>query len=206
MLKAAPAAGTRVIELEGTVALNFSNASNAAKTTLKAIPTATEWGSPGVETPIGPLRIEPSSSMSTDDAHYQGYQVVSPNAPVIAVGVVGGDASDEARGMGMGLEPGMFVIKGPVALHGAHRPLQHAGLARQLDVGLVHHGRGSSSSSPKSRPTQAGAVRWVLLRRHPTQGLTAVSAWLTIARSGDTPVRALPTDLAPSPGAEWGHG
>ena len=112
MLKAAPAAGARVIELEGTVALNFINASNAAKTTLKAIPTETEWGSPGVETPIGPVRIEPASSMSTDDAHYQGYQVVSPNAPIIAVAVVGGDASDEVHAMGMGLEPGMFFIKG----------------------------------------------------------------------------------------------
>lgn len=50
--------------------------------------------------------------MVADGVHYQGYLAVSPDAPVIAVAVVGGDASDEANGMGMGLERGMFVIKG----------------------------------------------------------------------------------------------
>jgi hypothetical protein len=112
MLKAAPAAGARVIELEGTIALNFIDASSTASTRLQSIPMEAEWGSPGVETPIGPVRIEPSSSMYMDDVNYQGYQVVSPNAPVISVGVVGGDASAEWQQMGMGLEPGMFVIKG----------------------------------------------------------------------------------------------
>lgn len=112
VLKAAPATGARVIELEGTVALNFIAAASASKTTLQAMPTASEWGSPGTDTPIGPVRIEPSASMFVDDVQYQGYQVISPNAPVIAVAVVGGDASEEARNMGMGLEPGMFVIKG----------------------------------------------------------------------------------------------
>jgi hypothetical protein len=112
MLKAAPAAGAKMISLEGTIALNFIDASSAKKTTLKSIPTEMGWDSPGVDTPIGPVKIEPGSSMSTDDAHYQGYQVISPNAPIIAVKVVGGDASEEVQAMGMGLEPGMFVIKG----------------------------------------------------------------------------------------------
>jgi len=111
-LKAVPALGAKMISTEGTIALNFIDASNAKQTTLKAIPTEMGWDSPGVETPIGLLKIEPGSSMSTDDAHYQGYQVVSPNAPIIAVKVVGGDASEEVQAMGMGLETGMFVIKG----------------------------------------------------------------------------------------------
>jgi hypothetical protein len=111
-LKAAPAAGAKMISVEGTVALNFIDASSAKTTTLKAIPTEMAWDSPGMDTPIGPVKIEPGSSMSTDDAHYQGYQVVSPNAPIIAVKVVGGDASEEVQAMGMGLETGMFVIKG----------------------------------------------------------------------------------------------
>lgn len=112
ILKAAPAVGARVIELEGTIALNFIDASSTANTTLQSIPMETEWGSPGVETPIGPVRIEASTSMYIEDVQYQGYQVVSPNAPVISVEVVGGDAAAEWRQMGMGLEPGMFVIKG----------------------------------------------------------------------------------------------
>ncbi|HSM27179.1 MAG TPA: hypothetical protein VK855_03660 [Thioalkalivibrio sp.] len=112
VLKAAPKPGAKTITVEGTVALNFIDDSSVKTTVLKSIPTEMEWGSPGVETPIGPVRIEPASSMFVDDIQYQGFQVVSPNAPVIAVGVVGGDASEEANGMGMGLEPGMFVIKG----------------------------------------------------------------------------------------------
>jgi hypothetical protein len=112
VLKVAPTSGAKALTVEGTVALNFIDASSAKKATLKAIPTETEWGSPGTDTPIGPVRIEPASSMFMDDVIYQGYQVMSPNAPVIAVTVVGGDASEEANSMGMGLEPGMFVIKG----------------------------------------------------------------------------------------------
>lgn len=112
ILKATPAVGARVIELEGTIGLNFINASSTASTTLQSIPIEMEWGSPGVETPIGPVRIEPSSSMYVEDVQYQGYQVASPNAPVISAVVVGGDASAEWQQMGMGLEPGMFVIKG----------------------------------------------------------------------------------------------
>lgn len=112
MLKAAPAAGARVIELTGTIALNFIDASSTSNARLESIPLEMEWGSPGVETPIGPVRIEPSSSMFVEDVQYQGYQVISPNAPVISVAVAGGDASDEWQAMGMGLEPGMFVIKG----------------------------------------------------------------------------------------------
>ncbi|NHA14676.1 hypothetical protein [Thioalkalivibrio sp. XN279] len=112
VLKVAPTSGAKAITIEGTVALNFIDTSSAKKATLKAIPTETAWGSPGVDTPIGPVRIEPASSMFMDDVIYQGYQVMSPNAPVIAVTVVGGDASEEANSMGMGLEPGMFVIKG----------------------------------------------------------------------------------------------
>lgn len=112
MLKAAPTAGARVIELEGTIALNFIDASTTANTQLQGIPMEMEWGSPGVDTSIGPVRIEESSSMSMGDVEYRGYQVISPNAPVISVGVVGGDASAEWHDMGMGLEPGMFVIKG----------------------------------------------------------------------------------------------
>jgi hypothetical protein len=111
-LKAAPAAGARKIKLEGTVALNFIDLSKTASTRLESIPIEMEWGSPGVQTPIGLVRIEQSSSMHHDDVVYQGYQVVSPGAPVIAVKVVGGDASEEARSMGMGLEPGMFFLKG----------------------------------------------------------------------------------------------
>jgi hypothetical protein len=112
LLKAAPTGGAKVISVEGTVALNFIDASSAKNTTLNGIPIEMAWDSLGVDTPIGPVKIEPASSMSTDDAHYQGYQVISPNAPIIAVGVVGGDASAEVRAMGMGLEPGMFIIKG----------------------------------------------------------------------------------------------
>lgn len=112
VLKAAPTSGAKTISLEGTIALNFIDASNAKKTMLKGMPTEMEWDSPGVHTPIGPVKIEPASSMSTDEANYQGYQVLSPNAPIIAIRVVGGDASEEAQAMGMGLEPGMFVIKG----------------------------------------------------------------------------------------------
>ena len=112
MLKAAPTAAARMIELEGTIALNFIDASSTANTQLKAIPLEMEWGSPGVETAIGPVRIEPASAMSMGDIEYQSYQVVSPNAPVISAGLVGGDASTEWHEMGMGLEPGMFVIKG----------------------------------------------------------------------------------------------
>jgi len=112
MLKAAPTAGARVIILEGTIALNFIDASTTGSAKLQGIPMEMEWGSPGVDTPIGPVRIETSSSMSMGDVEYRGYQVVSPNAPVISVAVVGGDASAEWNEMGMGLEPGMFVIKG----------------------------------------------------------------------------------------------
>jgi hypothetical protein len=111
-LKASPAAGARLLELEGTVALNFIDASNMASTQLQGIPMEMDWDSPGVETPIGLIKIEPSSSMSMDDVNYQGYQIISPDAPVISVAVVGGDASAEWQEMGMGLEPGMFVIKG----------------------------------------------------------------------------------------------
>lgn len=111
-LNAAPAAGAKVIELEGTIAFSFIDVSSTASTTLESIPMEMEWGSPGVETPIGFVRIEPSASMFIDDVQYQGYQVISPGAPIIAVGVVGGDASAEAREIGMGLETGMFVIKG----------------------------------------------------------------------------------------------
>lgn len=112
VLKAAPGRGAKAITVEGTVALNFIDVSGAKETLLKGIPTQPEWDSPGTDTPIGPVRIEPASSMFLDDVVYQGYQVISPNAPVIAVTVVGGDASQEANSMGMGLEPGMFVIKG----------------------------------------------------------------------------------------------
>lgn len=111
-LNTAPGAGARVIELEGTIGFNFIDVSSTASTTLESIPMEMDWNSPGAETSIGFVRIEPSWSMSTDDVRYQSYQVISPGAPIISVGVVGGDASAEAREMGMGLEPGMFVMKG----------------------------------------------------------------------------------------------
>ncbi|MCA1791557.1 MAG: hypothetical protein LC667_17420 [Thioalkalivibrio sp.] len=100
-----------MIEIEGTIGFNFIDKSKIASTTLESIPMEMDWNSPGVETSIGLIKIEPSSSMSIDGVQYQGYQVVSPGAPIIAVGVAGGDASAEAQEMGMGLEPGMFVIK-----------------------------------------------------------------------------------------------
>ncbi len=111
-LKAAPNSGAKAITLEGTIALNFIDVSSTEQTVLTAIPTETEWGSPGTDTPIGPVRIEPAASMHMGDIRYQGYQVVSPNAPVIAAAVVGGDASEEVHGLGMALEPGVFFLKG----------------------------------------------------------------------------------------------
>jgi hypothetical protein len=111
ILNAVPGAGARVIEVEGTIGFNFIDKSQIASTTLESIPMEMDWNSPGVETSIGLIKIEPSSSMYIDGVQYQGYQVVSPGAPIIAVGVAGGDASAEAQEMGMGLELGMFVIK-----------------------------------------------------------------------------------------------
>lgn len=112
VLKTVPSPGAKSITIEGTVALNFIDPSSATEASVKAIPIEMAWDNPGVTTPIGLLKIEPASSMVMDDVLYQGYQVLSPTAPVIAVKVRGGDASEEANSLGMGLEPGMFVIKG----------------------------------------------------------------------------------------------
>jgi len=95
MLRVAPNAGAKTINIQGVIAM-INVAESEQTYTLKDIPGQFEWGAPGVKTVIGEVKISKSGSLSVEDGvSFTKYQVVS-DKPIVSVTITGGDDREEA--------------------------------------------------------------------------------------------------------------
>ncbi len=103
-----PAKGAREATLQGVFILEIEKEGSEEVTTRLKMPgnnssmvTATDHGS---------IEVWNDGEASTDDATYIIYRIASA-LPVQAVSVVGGDDSEEANALGVGIEANQFVLK-----------------------------------------------------------------------------------------------
>ncbi len=95
-----PKQGAKTVKIAGTVGM-IDLADGKKTYELKSIPTEMPWGSPGVKTKAGMIKLQESGSLSLNGVEFTKYQVRSSGSPVSSVKVAGGDDREEAKGFGL---------------------------------------------------------------------------------------------------------
>lgn len=106
-----PSAGATELRLAGEVVLNFAAEGETESVLLENIPMDMSHGSPGIDSPIGNIRIEDGGSASRDDVTWLKFLVSSADSAIDEVSVAGGDDSGEVPFMA--LEANAFVFREP---------------------------------------------------------------------------------------------
>ncbi len=116
-LLSSPAKGSKQIQVEGMLYLNFAGSGKDKKKKLKNIPVNQPYDSEGFETPIGLVKMQETGSISTDNAEYILFKIIGIDASINSVEVLDGSALDtykELQSLGMGIEQNEVAFKGEV--------------------------------------------------------------------------------------------